>query len=111
VDTLPKLVRLALPLLISACSSGEDCRPAVLDPVDDVRSCVLPASEVAGLQFCHAAGAVRTKGIRPICVSDAKGKQYVGYIATDEHISGSGFLTSDDCNFAPPSDSDGGCPP
>src|SRR4030095_143000 len=90
VNTLPKLVRLAL-LVIFACSCEQECRPAVLGQVDVARSCVLPASEVPGLQLCHRAGAMRTKGLISICVFDLQGNQYVGVIGTDEHISGSGF--------------------
>jgi hypothetical protein len=111
VNTLRMLVRLAAPLLIFACSYQEECRSAVLSQVDVVRSCALPASEVPGLQFCHRAGATRTKGITPICISDAHGNRYVGYIATDEHISGSGFEILNDCNPVPLIDGDGGCSP
>lgn len=110
-QSLRMLVRLAVPLLIFACSCQEECRPAVLSQVDDVRSCALPASEVPGLQFCHRAGATRTKGLTPICVSDPNGKRYVGYIATDEHISGEGFEILDNCNPVPLIDGDGGCSP
>jgi hypothetical protein len=106
-----KLLCLAWPLAMLGCSSGEDCRPAVLGQVDDARSCVLPAAEVVGLQLCHPAGAVRTLGIRPICVSDAIGQKFLGYIGTDEHISGSGFVTRNDCDAAPSLGGNGGCSP
>ena len=104
-------VRLALPLLIFACSYQEECRPAVLSQVDVVRSCALPAGEVPGLQFCHRAGATRTKGLTPICVSDPNGNRDVGYIGTDEHISGEGFEVLNDCNAVLLIDGDGGCTP
>ena len=111
MNTLRMLVRLAVPLLIFACSCEEECRPAVLSRVDEARSCVLPASDVAGLQFCHRAGAARTLGLSSICVSDAKGNKYVGWRGGDEHLSESGFELLNDCNLAPPIDGDGGCPP
>jgi hypothetical protein len=101
----------AVLLLLSACSSGEECRPAVLGRVDSAHACVLPAAEVAELQFCHTAGAIRTKGIAPICVSNAAGEQFAGSIATDEHIRGSGFVIVDNCPYDPLLNPDAGCPP
>jgi hypothetical protein len=96
---LPKLVPVAaLPLLISACWLEEDCRPATLGEVDQARSCVLPAGEVEGLQICHRSGALRTKGLVGICIADINnGKEYAGYIGTDEHGFGFGFVFKDDC--------------
>jgi hypothetical protein len=111
MNTLPKLLHLALPLLLFVSSCNEECRPAVLSEVDEVRSCALPVAEVPELQFCHRAGATRTKGITPICVSGPGGKRYAGYIATDEHISGEGFEILNNCNAGPLIDGDGGCQP
>ena len=57
-----------------------------------------PFSEVEGLQICHRSGALRTKGLVGICIADINnGKEYAGYIGTDEHGFGFGFVFKDDC--------------
>ena len=100
-----RAILLSILLLPWAC--GEDCRPASLSAIDEVHGCVLASAEVDGLSFCHPSGQARTKGIRPICIESPDGGRFAGSIATDEHISGSGFIESNDCPFFPPPTGDG----
>jgi hypothetical protein len=102
---------LAAALLVGACGSSEDCRPAVLNAIDEAHGCLLPAAEVVGLSFCHPAGQVRTKGLRPICLVRRDGQRFTGYIATDESVNGSGFIEVAGCDSLPPPLGGGLCAP
>ena len=87
-----RVILLAVLWMPWAC--GEDCRPAALSAIDEARNCLLESAEVDRLSVGHPAGQNRTKGIRPICVVSGDGTRLAGSIATDDRISGSGFVES-----------------